>query len=412
MTLRIFFNPERAHALFRLQAMIPLAPDSGSESVTSHPFHLQLQPEYIHSLRLDDSNLHFHLTGPEAISLIGPASIPIGCLRPTTSALSAMALLCRQRTIVIRLSPARARQHAQSLTALCGAVATAGTQQLRADPVHLDLRGLYRGRGGRFVAPEEILNNPGSVDDVPPSYADVAPSIAPISPGPSTRRSKRVRTRSPSESESETPTALKQLSGPDRAKVRVELLRQLDDREKGIRALLEELDVKSARATSQMRQMDEQAQRLTELTAAAAAASSGRKESPSTPPSNPRPPEIPRSSPSPSTASSSASKISTRIQAYIETQLQIVREEMRAHNEAYVDNTVANHATTEEMQTYVDNSLSDYATIEAMESHVNDELDGALSDHVEEFQMYEAITEAVDSAIEGMRERVMAAWDR
>lgn len=63
------------------------------------------------------------------------------------------------------------------------------------------------------------------------------------------------------------------------------------------------------------------------------------------------------------------------------------------------------------MQTYVDNSLSDYATVEAMESHVSDELDGAMSNHVEEFQMYEAITEAVDEAFEGMRQRMLATWD-
>lgn len=407
MTLRIFFSPDREFALFRLQAMIPLQPESGVEGVTSLQFHLQFRPERMHSLRLDDSSLHFQFTGPDAISLIGPASIPVGGLRPTTSALRAMALLSRQLGLVIHLSPARALQYAQSLTALCKAISTADTH-LRADPMQAGTEKLYRGTGGRFVAPAEILGD--SVGDVPPLYNDVALS-APISPGPSTRKTKRLRTASPSQSESDTP-ALKQLTGPHRAQVLAELLCQLDDREKSIRVLIEELDTRSARAANQMQQMDEQAQRLTELTAAAttAAVSSVGKISAKTS-SNPCPTQVPRSSPSPSAASSTASKISTRIQAYIEAQLDMVREEMRAHNEEYVDNTVADHATTEEMQTYVENSLSDYATVEAMESLVNDELDGALSNHVEDFQMYEAITEAVDTAIEGIRDRVMAAWD-
>lgn len=307
-----------------------------------------------------------------------------------------MALLSRQLSIVIRLPSARALQHAQSLTALCEAVSNPNTQ-LRADPAQLDLQDLYRGTGRRIIAPDEILND--SVHDVPPSYTDVAPS-APISPGPSNRKRKRVRTTSPSESDLETPKS----KTPDSAQVLAELMRQLDNKEKGIRTLMEELDTKRARAAEQMRQMDEHARRLSELTAAAAAA-------PSTSSNAGHPTQAPRSSPAPSATSSIASQISTRIQAYIESKLQTLREEMRAHNEEYVDNTTADHATTEDMQTYVDNSLSDYATVEAMEAHVSDELDGALSDHVEEFQMYEAIAEAVDAAVEGLRDRVRAAWD-
>lgn len=422
LTLRIFFNPIQAVGLFRLQANVALDPGPDAESGPVHPFYLQLLPEHIHSLRLDKSSLYFHQTDPGVMTLLGPAAIPVGDAALKTSALRAMAWLSQQLSIVMHL-PARASTHVQALTTLCEAISSSGPP-LSADPFHTDLRSLYSGQGGRIIALDEILDD--GTDDVPPVYADVAPPappapVAPLSPGPSMRKFKRPRTISPSESDMHSS---RQLLDTRHAQVLAELVRQLDKKENCIRALMEDMDAKSTRAAQQMKEMDEQVQRLKELTDAAASkleasaaapgpAASGL-EHPADIHSSSRRTQAASSSPSPSIASaisSRPSRISTRVQAYIERRLETLRGELLAHNEEYVDNTVADHATTEEMQTYVDNLLSDYATVAAMESHVSDELDGVLSNHVEEFQMYEAITEAVDEAVEGIRERILAAWD-
>ncbi|KAL2274249.1 hypothetical protein FJTKL_03551 [Diaporthe vaccinii] len=144
----------------------------------------------------------------------------------------------------------------------------------------------------------------------------------------------------------------------------VELLRR-------VRISQQDLDAKCARA-------DELAARLTDLISRAEQQKELTTRGQSQPTS--ATPVAAASSPgSSSTASAASSAISDRIQAYVERKLEDLRKEL----------------------------VNEYATPDDVHQRVAEELDAVLCQYVEEHQMFDAIHEAVDEAVNEVRARVL-----
>lgn len=380
--------------------------------------------------------LRFRLHPTGSISIVAPQSLPAGHLRAANPAacntLEALRLLARQAAICISLPPvAAAVSDPTQLTALCQAVSTSG--RLHPDPVQANLRSLYRGEGGREVEVDELV--PFSSNDrppislfagLPPAYpeaaADAPPHPSPGS-GPKRRQHKRPRTRSPSptvtsrskarsrsrsgsRSSSSSPRyntwAHLNLAVGEREKIMAELLRRTEKKEKAVEELLRRADKKEERLSAMLGDIDEKRARVTEetrrLTALIASSKdcrrhqqqeqqreqqheeSGPAERPGSQAStaSPAPSRPPTSEGQDSTASVSTD-VSDRVQAYIATQLDGLRDEMRTLQQS-------------------------------MASDLDQLMDRRLEDYVEEEDMFDAIRGAVDEAVAGIRDRILDAW--
>ncbi|KAI7783460.1 hypothetical protein LA080_011807 [Diaporthe eres] len=209
----------------------------------------------------------------------------------------------------------------------------------------------------------------------PPAYADDARVPGRSTSPPRTIWNKNKRRRSTSSSDSPDSSGTLRyrtyrhldLAVGEREKMMAELLRR-------VRISQQDLDAKCARA-------DELAARLTDLISRAEQqkedTTRGQARSISATPV--------AAAPSPgslSTASAASSAISDRIQAYVERKLQDLRTEL----------------------------ATEYATPGDVNQRVAEELDAVLCQYVEEHQMFDAIQEAVDEAVNEVRGRVLQAW--
>lgn len=378
--------------------------------------------------------LRFRLATPDSISIVAPQSLPAGQLRAANPAacdtLDAIRLLAQQDAICISLPPAAAAiSDPTQLTALCQAASTSG--RLHSDPVQANLRSLYRGEGGRVVEVDELV--PFSRNDrpppslfagLPPAYPDVAsdaPPQPPLESGSKRRQHKRPRTRSPSptatsrskaRSRSRSRSGSRSSSGSpryntwghlnlavgEREKIMAELLRRTENKEKAIEELLRRADKKEERLSAMLCDIDKKRAQVTDetrkLTALIASskdcrrhqeleqqheeAGSAERAASQVTTASPAPSGPPTSEGQESTASVS-SDVSDRVQAYIASQLDGLRDEMRTLQQS----------TANDMDELMDRRLEDY---------------------VEEEDMFDAIRGAVDEAVAGIRDRILDAW--
>lgn len=295
------------------------------------------------------------------------------------------------------------------LVALCEAIGRGG---LHPDPTQTNLQSLYRGKGGRVVEADEELcppaclfstvaphdgllpaANPDELD--PPTYSNLAspPPPPPLSPVPLSTK-KRKRTRTPSISSSSSSPDYRtwkhiDLVCGEREKMMCELIRRATKKERAIRDLIGEMktkeeavDEKITSLTALLAEVEKKEAALRDASGVQSSKDELKKQS-----LEPRASQVSTvtlSSPaSPSSTASVSSNISDRLQIYIATQFDQLRDEIAC----------------------------EYATSESVEQQVSDEVDRILNRHVEEHQMFDAIREAIDEAMAEVRARVLAAWE-
>lgn len=395
--MRIFFNPTRRFALFRFRVTVTTSRD---------PLFLDISPQNIQSLYLRPGPprcLHFQFNN---VTLIGPKDILLrssDC--PNLTALQSFA----QRK-AMRVSLIETAIGLPQLTALCEAVNRGG---LRRDPQQMDLQSLYRGQGGRIISvddlsasaslpdqpPADLFSTLHAVEDNLPMYLDLAPPHPPppVSPGPS----KRARRASSSPPPTYDTYKHFDLACGEREKMMAELLRRAADKEKRLQYLIDEVEAKETRLDNL----------IARLTAVIATAEGAVRKVEHSPPlvqaeqqiqqaASPSKETTISASPSASTAASTSSYLSERIQTYIATQLDQLRGEL-----------VDKYATQETVDEVHYILADEYVTFDAVEQRVTDEVERVLNRYVEEPQMFEAIREATDQAVEEVRSRILAAWE-
>lgn len=403
ISLRVYFNPTQKSAVFRLRAT--------SERKTALSCCLNISPTEIHRISLSTgppAYLHFHVAAIDFIAPKGPL------VEPTSEAdfdkVKRLRSLTQQTTLRISL-PDNWGDYLPQLAALCSAVGEGG---FRPDPKNSDLNTLFAGQGGRVVHADELWT-PSSSSDLPPAdlfarcaqppastsnacgLAAATDSTAPNEPPPplyltsspppplsprpsrSTNR-KRIRTRTPSSSSSSPDYRVWKhldLVVGEREKIMAELLRRADKREHALQKVMNNLDMKCARA-------EEVTARLTALIPwveereAVLRGEGGGLQSAQEPEETPAS-QISTASASPSASPQSvasiSSNISDRVQAYITQQFDNLRDEF----------------------------ASNYVTHEVMEEF--------MSEHVAEYEMLEVIREAIDEAMGDLRERMSRALE-
>lgn len=181
----------------------------------------------------------------------------------------------------------------------------------------------------------------------------------------------------------------------------VELLRRAADKEKRLQYLIDEGEAKETRLDNS----------IARLTAVIATAEGAVRKVEHSPPAVQAEQQIQRAtsaskeatasaSPSASTAASSSSYLSERIQIYIATQLDQLRGEL-----------VDKYATQETVDEVHYLLADEYVTIDTVEQRVTNEVERVLNRYVEEAQMFEAIREATDQAVEEVPSWILAAWE-
>ncbi|KAG6358602.1 hypothetical protein INS49_012120 [Diaporthe citri] len=413
VTLRIFFDPTKRTAFFRLYTNVELSIDTQTRSTT---FYLDIFPDKVHTLSLHGQDapgpirtgpqlatrcLNFHLRAPGSIRLVAPQTVPLGPLHPATPA--AQAIFCSlrhittQSTICVLLPPIA---DDLPLDTCCHAISTQDlfVTPLRPDPGLVNLRTLYGGEGGRTVDIDRELAlpsaGPGSSSPSafpPPAYGAPAslapvPSLLPTTAPETPQGKKRRQSRSPPIpcSDSSSPDyrlwAHLNLAVGEREKMMAELLRRADKKENALNQLLTEV-AESARHLRELvavakeseaalgdRVPEAERQKGGTVSHQAAGLQSLVNAATPTAPSPQR---------SPSSTVSVASNISDRVQAYVNARLEELGEEIR--NRGYV---------------------------------TADDVDSVLYEggYVNEDAMAEAIEEAVDSAMDKVRDRILDAF--
>lgn len=214
----------------------------------------------------------------------------------------------------------------------------------------------------------------------------------------------------------------------EREKMLAELLQRADAKEKRFTGLMDLLEIKEARVDDMITRLD-----IALANAQGVVRDAGSMSSPSLMPKEPYKQqaqssvkggeeeeeeedveeEVKASSnattasaspPPPSIAASVSSHLSDRVQAYVSIQLDQLRDEL-------VDKYATHDAVDEVRDTLHEELAEDYVTTAMVEQRVSEEVDRVLSRYVEEHQMFEAIREATDQAIEEVRSRVLAAWE-
>lgn len=265
-------------------------------------------------------------------------------------------------------------------------------------PARLDLKTLYRGKGGRVVPPGEAFGHPLGRDtsgangadsntspqspvELPPSYNETVPPSVPDAPF-----SARKRPRTSPGNDDVLQTQRGEGSGGKEGNLDAshEILYQA-------RAMLEKLQASTATAATMDARLRATMQEV------------GRTQPHETevPPSPGGAPRATSASLSPtasrtdtaSRTSSVSEAISERLKAYLDERLLQLRQDMQEYHESRLDE-----------------SLEDYATIEYMEQYVGTEIGETTVDFIEESQMWEAIREAVDGVEDDIRTRMIDAW--
>lgn len=410
INLRILFDPIQDLASFRLRVTINTSPSALLRYV-----YLDISPDKIHdlSLRMEPPCLHFHVS---AITVIVPQGLEVQSVTDADRiTLDTLRSLIQQDTLVVSL-PERTEE-LPHLAAMCAMVARGG---MRPDPGQMDLKTLYRGKGGRIVeADDDLWASSSSLPTVeplgipgtnsfapdfffsaprdktpPPTYGSVTspPPAPPLTPVRYGKERKRLRTRTPSISPDSSPDYRTwkhlELAVGEREKIIVELLRRADSQEKAFQKVIGDLDAKCARAQEVIAELSElssgAAKQVDVLHEAGTSLAPPKKHGEET-----RNSQRSTASPSPSVAASPgsicsmSSNIPERVQAYITTQLDRLRDEL----------------------------AEDYATNESVQQYVGDEVDRMLNRYVEEHQVVEMIQEAVDDAMAKVRERILGSWE-
>ncbi|KAI3390294.1 hypothetical protein diail_10436, partial [Diaporthe ilicicola] len=436
-TLRISFDPARGLASFRLAVTVGTSPQ---------PFYLDIMPHQIRRLTLHcdgghPTHLRFHDTTINFLvpnrRLVPPDNDADLATIKTLRSLALQPTL--QAVLPADLDDETLAVLLPQLRTVCDAVNQGG---LSPDPHQSDLKTLYQGQGGRIIEahqglwgplaepvpampamlpPKAKMNNANSgesddddddddddhhnhnrclfppqreapppqlfvhwgahddnnADDndndadggshtelPPPAYADDARVPGRLTSPPRTIANKNKRRRSTSSTNwSDSSGALRyrtyrhlDLAVGEREKMMAELLRR-------VRISQNDLEAKCARA-------DELAARLTDLISRA----EQQKEDTTRGQARPTSATPVAAAPSPgssSTASAASSAMSDRIQAYVERKLQDLRTEL----------------------------ADKYATPDDVHQQVTEELDVVLCQYVEEHQMFDAIHEAIDEAV-------------
>lgn len=210
ITLRISFNPTNKTAIVHLRIEASTSPD---------PFWLDIAPENIQRLSLyleSPSCLYFRVT---SVSLIMPEDlVPQSLDNADRMTLESLCVFVQRTSVRVLLAE---EKDLSQLAAFCEAVDRGG---LHSDPGQIQLKTLYRGRGGRVVPAGEEVWPPASIcsaatslldlhshsgnllpmaDQPPPEYPNVGSS--PLRPSPSIREKKRLRTRTASSLSSSSP---------------------------------------------------------------------------------------------------------------------------------------------------------------------------------------------------------------
>ncbi|KAI3390503.1 hypothetical protein diail_9493 [Diaporthe ilicicola] len=410
VTLRIFFDATKHLAFFRLYTTIELEINS---QTCPTPFFLDISPDKIYTLSLRAGSaealaahpppaarcLDFRLTAPGSVSLIAPQALGPGHLQPATHAawekLERLRFLAKQGTVSVSL-PSTA--NILFLTTCCEAISAQQlfVTPLRPDPRQTNLITLYRGQGGRVVdVDNEVFlvpppSGPPSLPDQPPPpaydgarHASASPEQPPPTPTtpPEAAQGPRKRARIPSPpspgSDSSSPNYRTwehfKLAVGEREKMMAELLRRADKKEVAMNKLLAQVGDEARYLTELVAAAKERELALQNRGVIAAAAADNGSQ---------RPPETQTHASPPSALSdavstaSIASDVSDRVQAYIATQLDQLRDELRGRGYMTADD-------------------------------VEDLFSGR---YVEEEAMLDAIREVVDEHMSQVRERVLDAW--
>lgn len=398
---------------FRLRASVVLRDDAGitailldipadkivSLSLNKRP---KLPERLISKIQPSQARLQVVVTNPAGI-LIAPLAIKD--LNPETlsdaQVLETLRMLSRSHRVVIYLpvgdnlweyvSPAQ-------VAALPEAVSSEHLLRVANSPVHLDLKTLYGGKGGRIVPPSEAFGHPvvqGDAQDsragddassppdadLPPSYNDTVP------PGATNPSLKRRRS-----SFGDDATQSRKGAASDDKAGRLNNLREAWDQ---AGAMIEKLNASTAAAAAMDARLRATLQEVEK--ARHREAEARHLKSP-----------VPRAasdtlSPAASKAeteshtSSTSEAISERLKAYLDERLAQFSQDMRAHYNS-------------RLERMLDESLADYSTIEYMEQYVGMEFGELAVNLVDEHEMWDAIQEAVDKVEENVRARMLDAW--
>lgn len=343
------------------------------------------------------------------INLIAPQKPLLGPITESEqSTLEALRMIAQQSAIRVLLPDEG--YEIPRLEALCEAVSRGG---LRPDPAQTNLQSLYRGKGGRVIQDGEELwpppylfsayapsgdllppldLSPAARGDELPAYSNLAPNPPPppTSPPPiANKKRRRMRTPSPSPSPSSSSPDYRTWKHLDLAcgelkKMMCELLRRVAKKEKSLTDLIDKMDAKEAVVDKKITSLTSLLAEVREKEAALREAGGlqsveqGRERGPSVQGPGASE-EASTASPAPSgglaSTASVSSNISDRVQTYVTAQIDRLREDI----------------------------AREYAT--------NDGVDLLLSRHVDDDQMFEAIREAIDEAMAGLRARMMEVWE-
>lgn len=384
--LHISLDPTNNTAIIRLRIEARSSPD---------PLWLVIEPENIRSLSLHQGSptcLHFRVT---SVSLIMPEDLLPPSLekvdRMTLESLRVFAL----RTSVRVFLPEEEEDLSQ-LTALCEAVDRGG---LHSDPGQMQLKTLYRGRGGRvvqldeefwppasfFSSPTSLLDPhshstdlPPNTEQSPPEYPNVGSS--PRLPSPSTRDRKRLRTRTASSSSISSLDCNTwkhmDLAVGEREKIMAELLHRAESREKKLRNVISVADEKLANLNLLIAKLDVRSpvackaggSRMAQTESVQAEAKASQVSTASV-----------ASAASPASSTTISSNIPEHVQAYVNEKLKNLRVQL-------------------------------ISQFESVEQQVLDEVESRLSGYVTDYEMEAAIEEAIDDAMATIKERVLDTW--
>ncbi|POS69197.1 hypothetical protein DHEL01_v212409 [Diaporthe helianthi] len=405
VTSRIFFDPTKRNAFFRLHTTVELSIDAQTRPT---PFFLDIFPDKVRTLSLHPQHapgptttgpqpktrsLNFRFSGPGAMRLLAPRRVPSGRLHPATpaarSAFCALRHILAQSALRLQLPPTA---DDLPLDTCCQSMSM---QDLFVNPWQADsglvsLLSMYGGEGGRVVDIDRELafppglagpGSPSPSDCLPPAYgppASPAPALGP-SPLPATPKGKRKRRSSSSptpRSDSHTPNyptwAHLNLAVGEREKIMAELLRRLEKKETALNQLMVQVDESTCRLRELIAVANESEAALGNRVPRAGRGNGGVASQQAA--------ETPRAtSPqhSPASTVSVASNISDRVQAYVSGRLQELSAEIR--DRGYV---------------------------------TSDDVDTVLYEggYINEDTMAEAIEEAVDGAMDKVRDRILDAF--
>lgn len=260
-TLRLFYNPYARTAFFRLRVELELHNTDGTitkggtntgykiqgtqQSKQKPPIptllYLDIRPEGISRLTLQQDTLTFRFGNSHAVQLIAP-QIP-DRFHPSTAtdALAALGFFAVHSELGVHLPSSALEKVRAPLTALCLEINRYPDGHHRLEYMHsrsTEVRTLYRGQGGRVVDVKQELLPPiqqTPVNLAPPAYASVSDARIPLLPGfirPQKPQQKRRHVSSSSESDTSNHDIVERFdpTGEGHSKSSARVLRELEEK--------------------------------------------------------------------------------------------------------------------------------------------------------------------------------------